>query len=605
MQRGQYVLKSTAALYNRILNGYIQRHLSSITEVTKNLKPEIGTAKVLKIARQKEIPVESYSLSRGLALNRFEKDFLVFPEYSESDDLANIKSFVSIFQKDFESSYGLEMCNKDLLAIYEVLGLNWNVYEVVDQINIATKLILLFGSDEQKDRFLPKLASGELRPAICISEENLVFDYLNMKTTSASGDGRVFKINGVKTEVLGASNANLFFVFANQISSMPTNEASKQLVCYLVELNEENNDSIVISPRTKTLGLQATEVSKVELRNCSVNESNRLGSIDNGTDVIGEVLNARSITFAATVVGFMKSLIGKLAKYCNGVVQHNVTLADNKNIQNIITDIALHTFILESMAYYIGGMLDENLIVAVDIENAVINNFASHLLREAVTVTTEILGFGSCDCDFEYEKIIRDVMTIVSLGSKGINLTDLISMNTITSWANVNAFNLEKLRSGAAGFFGLFKGKGAEWRYDENPKLRHFIAEHAHPSLQEACQNLEYNMSHLNSLIGAVLRRHGKNIVNDLATLSSIAKVVEYNLGMVATIARSSRSYCIGLRNADIEAVIRLNRQWVTGVLYYLEFFGLVQMNPSLLAIGRFILDSKGYCLESPSEMNW
>lgn len=71
------------------------------------------------------------------------------------------------------------MCKKDLLAIYEVLGLNWSVFESFNQLQIACDLIKMFGSEEQKNRLLPKIASGELLPAICIAEGNLyVYSFL-------------------------------------------------------------------------------------------------------------------------------------------------------------------------------------------------------------------------------------------------------------------------------------------------------------------------------------------------------------------------------------------------------------------------------------------
>ncbi|VDD93954.1 unnamed protein product [Enterobius vermicularis] len=279
---------------------------------------------------------------------------------------------------------------------------------------------------------------------------------------------------------------------------------------------------------------------------------------------------AKNITYAAAVTGFMRSLIGK----------------------EIMTDLALNTFVLESMAYYIGGMQDEELILTVDVENAVVH-------VQAIAII-EVVGINSCECQFEYEKILRDLLTVASLGNSRTNVTDLIAMNVITSWANTNATSLQKIRSGAAGLFGSMFG--VEWRYRENPKLKHYIAEHAHPSLQQPCEDLEYTMSRLNGVIGAIVRREGKTVTRDFFTLTSIANVIEINLAMMATIARASRSYCIGLRNSDIEfAAYRAK----TELQMLSKFFGLIQMTPAMLEVGRTVLDNKGFCLESPTELNW
>ena len=69
--------------------------------------------------------------------------------------------------------------------------------------------------------------------------------------------------------------------------------------------------------------------------------------------------------------------------------------------------------------------------------------FANRVLREAIATVTEIIGLDSCNCKFDYENMIRDVVTVISLGNMEMNLVDQISMGTLTSWANVNAVDLQ------------------------------------------------------------------------------------------------------------------------------------------------------------------
>ncbi len=103
----------------------------------------------------------------------------------------------------------------------------------------------------------------------------------------------------------------------------------------------------------------------------------------------------------------------------------------------------------------------------------------------------------------------------------------------------------------------------------DDPKLKHFLAEHAHPSLevrllplacirhhtylQFACRQLEKNMTRLNLVIKRVLDKQGKHVERDYAVQHGLATVIEHNLAMVAAISRASRSYSIGLRNCDLE----------------------------------------------------
>uniref|UniRef100_A0A914ZNZ1 Uncharacterized protein n=1 Tax=Parascaris univalens TaxID=6257 RepID=A0A914ZNZ1_PARUN len=594
------------------------------------------------ITDHSEIPVEKLSLSRGLALNRFEKDFLIYPEYLDSESAANIKSFAmnlnnnlrkaladgepsngalpqsvlavlnkaSLWSAYVPSEYGgIGMCNKDLLCISEVLGIDWNVYMTLTQVQRAVKAITVYGTQEQKESVLPRIASGSLRPAICLFEENGGFDFASMRTTSTASGGGVEKLNGCKTRVIGAANANLFFIFANRKSSLQDSDAFK---CFLVEKDLLPEGALTVSSPLRTFGLNGLDVSKVELRDLSVTSANVLGSNSESSDIALELSASNDFTYGAAVVGFLKLLTAELVHFCNTTVQYNISLSENPGIQRLLTEICLTTFVLESMSYYIGGLLDEELIIASDIEAAIIHKYANYALRLAISTTVEVLGTGSCDMEFRFEKMFRDATTVMSLSNAETNLTELISMGTLTSWANTNAGRLSAWRSGRTGAFSRLFGAESDHAQLNNPKLVHFIAEHAHPSLEYACRDLEQTMSRLNIVLGRITAEQGKHLETDFAALCSISSVVENNLGMVAAISRASRSYSIGLRYADLEQVAwaltycsRAARHSLTELNGLLDYFGLVRFHPSLLQIGRAALDMGGYCLESPVEKNW
>ena len=187
------------------------------------------------IARENNLPIERTSLSRGLALNRFEKvcttlsysnfthflqDFVIYPEFTEADDVVRIKQFSTklrddlvaaclltfifklsfplsilvaqekdskseglpdsilavllkngVFQTFVPSEYGgVGLNNKELLCMNEALGIDLSTYMFVNQSYAAARIIQIFGSDEQKERYLPKLASLQLKPAICFTD---------------------------------------------------------------------------------------------------------------------------------------------------------------------------------------------------------------------------------------------------------------------------------------------------------------------------------------------------------------------------------------------------------------------------------------------------
>lgn len=89
----------------------------------------------------------------------------------------------------------------------------------------------------------------------------------------------------------------------------------------------------------------------------------------------------------------------------------------------------------------------------------------------------------------------------------------------------------------------------------KNPKLTHFIAEHAHPSLSDSCTLLEHSMFRINGALTKLCEFSGTHLKDETASLWNVAQLVEMNFSMIAVIARANRSYCIGLRNSDLEVV--------------------------------------------------
>ncbi|VDK19758.1 unnamed protein product [Anisakis simplex] len=226
---------------------------------------------------------------------------------------------------------GMGMCNKDLLCLSEVLGLDFNVYMRLLQIQRAVTVITLYGSEEQKQTLLPKIASGALKPAILLFDENGNFDFESIQTSAiASGDG-VEKISGTKSSVIGVADANLFLVFAMRKSNL---QQKGNMACYIIEREHLPQQScLTINSRINTLGLNALHVSDVELKDVPVNSSSLLGSVNDSRDIALELSASNGYTYGAAVVGFLKLLIGELSHFCNTTIQFKSPLSENLGIQ--------------------------------------------------------------------------------------------------------------------------------------------------------------------------------------------------------------------------------------------------------------------------------
>uniref|UniRef100_A0A914WCQ2 Acyl-CoA dehydrogenase/oxidase C-terminal domain-containing protein n=1 Tax=Plectus sambesii TaxID=2011161 RepID=A0A914WCQ2_9BILA len=301
----------------------------------------------------------------------------------------------------------------------------------------------------------------------------------------------------------------------------------------------------------------------------------------------------------------------ELTAYCNKTFQFERTLAENSGIKKRLSDLCLNAYVLETMSYYIAGLRDEEWIDSTDLENAIIHRYANRFLRDALLGAMEIVGSASATTEFDFERLIRDAMTLTALSTSDTLLTDQIAMDAITAWAEKYDVHLSEVRQPNENWWRTMRNRVRVGETLDKPKMRHYIAEHAHPSLEFACRNLEDTMGRVGAVMELLLERRGKAVEADHVVLENIADVVASNFAMLALISRSSRSYAIGLRNSDVEM------RWATMFCLHAGFLAkkkleeimdVVNMTryvPALTEIGATALNMEGYKLESPLERNW
>uniref|UniRef100_A0AAF5PIG2 Acyl-CoA dehydrogenase n=2 Tax=Wuchereria bancrofti TaxID=6293 RepID=A0AAF5PIG2_WUCBA len=626
MRRNHALKMVLFQLYSVGIKGVLPlRSYHSIRAENSKVMKGLSGLSALDIVKEHGIPIQRVSLSRGLALNRFEKDFLIYPEYSDTDEADKMLQLLSSLKKDIKaaanqedslmavwdnyklSSYvvpkkygGVDMCYKDLLTICEGLGSYWRFYFRFEQTHLASSLILLYGNDLQKLHYLPQIASGVIRPVVGFSRPEMES---NLKSVTSLCDFTNGKQNLIATNYfINAADANLLLVFAKQ--------AGDKVVCYLVERKDGNSDVFEMGTKTSVFGRNGLEVNLLDFKQMTMESSAVLGKPENGKKISQKTLVKR-ITFGAAVVGFMKTLINSLSEYCNRTLQQNLPLAKMNAIKHLVTKLALNTYVLESMCYYVGGLHDEELVLSLDVEEAVIHKYARHLLSEALSSTIDVVGINAVASGMNFNELLNEIMASLLLSSTELDLKKFVASQVIMSYANANADNIRQWRSFDKRLYERIFGRVEKAISFHDPKLQHFIAEHAHPSLKDACINLEHTMWRLESLLNLLLSNHGKSIIHDYTALGAISKVIEYNFGMITTIARSSRSYSIGLRNSDLEiSWAQLYCSEAANIsmaelrkLY--DYFRFERMNSVHSKIGESVLNTGEYCIESPITRNW
>lgn len=222
---------------------------------------------------------------------------------------------------------------------------------------IGTLPLLYYGNEDQKQKYIPKLASGEWKAAYCLTEPSAGSDANSGKTKAIlSEDGKHYVLNGQKMWITNGGFANLFTVFAKI-------DDDKKLTAFLVEADSEG---ISLNPEEKKLGIKGSSTRQVFFNDVKVPVENLLSTRENGFKIALNILNIGRIKLAAGVLGGSKQSATDTVKYANEREQFGRPISKYGAIRYKLAEQAIRTYVLESAMYRAGQNIDDAIEALVN-----------------------------------------------------------------------------------------------------------------------------------------------------------------------------------------------------------------------------------------------
>lgn len=255
---------------------------------------------------------------------------------------------------------------------------------------IGTLPILYYGNDEQKQKYIPKLASGEWKAAYCLTEPGSGSDANSGKTTAKlTEDGKHYIINGQKMWITNGGFANVFTVFAKI-------DDDDNLTGFIVDADAEG---ISLNPEEKKMGIKGSSTRQVFFNNVKIPVENLLGERNKGFKIALNILNIGRIKLAAGVLGGAKEVVNHSVKYANEREQFGRPISKYGAIRHKMAEQAIRTFALESAVYRaasnIDGAIEGKIAEGMDKQKATlkgIEEFAAECAMLKV-VGSEVLDY--------------------------------------------------------------------------------------------------------------------------------------------------------------------------------------------------------------------
>jgi alkylation response protein AidB-like acyl-CoA dehydrogenase len=199
--------------------------------------------------------------------------------------------------------------------------------------SVGTEPILLFGTEEQKRRWLPDLAGGKTLAAFALTEPEAGSDAAHLKTIATRKDGG-YVLNGTKIFITNAGEAQLYVVMASTDPGSGADGISTFLV-------GSDNPGLRVGPKFKKMGLHGSAIAEVQLDNCAVGENDRLGDEGQGFKIAMRALDSGRIGISAQAVGLAQGAIDDAIAYAKQRQQFGKPIAELQTIQNKIADMTV------------------------------------------------------------------------------------------------------------------------------------------------------------------------------------------------------------------------------------------------------------------------
>lgn len=402
--------------------------------------------------------------------------------------------------------------------------------------SLAARAVTAFGSDDQKRRYLPKLASGETIASFAVTEPLAGSDAASIRMRAEPQEGKGFLLNGSKSWVSNGGLADLHVLFAQTQVARTSGEVDR-ISGFLID----RGPGVIVGSERRKLGVRGSSTTALYIEEVQAAGSQLLGGLGGGFKVLMETINFGRLAFASVCLGTTRTLLRLAVQHATSRHQFGRLLSTLGMIKEKSASMAVDLYGAESMVYLTAGLVDGHAhgrSVDTTLETACAKVLSSEVLWHAATEASQIAAGCGYANDYPYERLLRDAR-LYSLYPGGTNevLRCYIALNGLAGPGEQLARLSDAIKFPLRGY-GLVVETLVE-KVRSAAYGRAMLARH-HPRLKREAVLIEDTIEALTREVDRVLRHHGRFIAEMQYVQRRMADVAIDLYAMCAAVSRAS-----------------------------------------------------------------
>ena len=269
--------------------------------------------------------------------------------------------------------------------------------------SIGYRALINEGTEQQKEKWLAPLASGERLAAFCLTEPGSGSDAYSIKTKATENADGTFSITGQKIWITNGGAADFYSVFC-KTDHEKEGEKVEKITCFVIEKDMEG---VSFGEKENKMGIRASETRAVYFDNVKVPRENILGELGKGFKVAMNVLNSGRLSLGSGCVGGMKQIMKLATEQAVGRKQFGKSISEFGLIQEKLAEMASYCYTTESLVYMTTGLMDRGM-KEYHLESAICKVYGSEALWKVVDTGLQIAAGTGYMKEYPYERIMRD-----------------------------------------------------------------------------------------------------------------------------------------------------------------------------------------------------